>query len=279
VLCDRLPPCCTGLVEVILRPSAEAAVRLVARIVARELRARPNLVLGLATGRTMEGVYRELIRLHREEGLDFSRCRTFNLDEYAGVPPTDERSFRHWMQEHFFRHVNLRPENVHLPDGMAPDLEAECRRYEEAIRSAGGVDLQLLGIGVAGHIGFNEPLSSLQSRTRVKALTPMTIRQNAAWCGGEERVPRRAVTMGVGTILEARWCVLLALGSEKAEVVARAVEGPITSMVPASALQLHPRCTVILDEEAGGRLALKEYCRWLFENEPEWDAFRREDRA
>ena len=275
MLCDRLSPCCTGLVEVILRPSAEAAVRLVARIVARELRARPNLVLGLATGRTMEGVYRELIRLHREEGLDFSRCRTFNLDEYAGVPPTDERSFRHWMQEHFFRHVNLRPENVHLPDGMAPDLEAECRRYEEAIRSAGGVDLQLLGIGVAGHIGFNEPLSSLQSRTRVKALTPMTIRQNAAWCGGEERVPRRAVTMGVGTILEARWCVLLALGAEKAEVVARAVEGPVTCMVPASALQLHPRCTVVLDEAAGGRLALKEYCRWLFENEPEWDAFRR----
>lgn len=262
--------------EVILQPTAEAAVRLVACILARELRARPDLVLGLATGRTMAGVYRELIRLHREEGLDFSQCRTFNLDEYVGVPPSDPRSYRRWMQETFFSRVNVRPEHVHLPDGTAVDLEAECQRYEAQIRAAGGIDLQLLGIGWAGHIGFNEPLSSLQSRTRVKALTPTTIRQNATWCGGEDRVPRRAITMGVGTILEARRCLLLALGPDKAEVVARAVEGPVTSMVPASALQLHPRCTVIVDEAAGALLTHKDYCRWLFENEPEWEWVRKE---
>ncbi|NGO38573.1 glucosamine-6-phosphate deaminase [Limisphaera ngatamarikiensis] len=273
-LCPRVGLWCSGGVEVIVLSTAEEAVRLVARVVARSVRARPDLVLGLATGRTMEGVYRELVRLHREEGLDFSRCRTFNLDEYVGVSSDDPRSFRHWMQEHFFRHVNLQPANVHLPDGMAADLEAECLRYEEQIRAAGGVDLQLLGIGRAGHIGFNEPLSSLQSRTRVKMLTPVTIRQNAAACGGEDRVPRRAVTMGVGTILEARWCVLVALGLEKAEVVARAVEGPITSMVPASALQLHPRCTVVLDEAAASLLSLRDYCRWLFENEPDWAWYR-----
>ncbi|MCS7090091.1 MAG: glucosamine-6-phosphate deaminase [Verrucomicrobiota bacterium] len=259
------------IVEVILQPTPESVARLAARIVARELKARPDLVLGLATGRTMEGLYRELIRLHRQEGLDFSRCRIFSLDEYVGVSANDPRSFRHWIHEQLLCHVNVTSENIHLPDGMAPDLEEECRRYEAKIREVGGIDLQLLGIGRAGHIGFNEPLSSLRSRTRAKALTPVTVQQNAAWCGGEEHVPRRAITMGVGTILEARWCLLLAVGMEKAEIVARAVEGPLTSMVPASALQLHPRCTVIVDEAAGARLTLKEYCRWLFEHEPEWE--------
>ncbi|PWU19276.1 MAG: glucosamine-6-phosphate deaminase [Verrucomicrobia bacterium] len=260
--------------EVIIQPNAEAASSLTARIVARELKANPHLVLGLATGTTMERVYLKLVRMHREEHLDFSLCRTFNLDEYVGLFPSDPNSYRHYMDEHFFRHVNVDPRNTHLPNGLAEDLEEECTRYEDAIRRFGGIDLQVLGIGKAGHIGFNEPLSALRSRTRVKALTPTTLKQNAPLFGGEDKVPRRAITMGVGTIIEAERCLLLATGSSKAEVIALAVEGPITSMVTASALQLHPRCTVIVDEEAAASLKEKEYYRWIFENEPEWQGYR-----
>ncbi len=260
--------------EVIIQPNPEAAAALVARIVARELRLNAHLVLGLATGKTMERVYRHLVRMHQQEGLDFSLCRTFNLDEYVGLFPSDPNSYRHYMEHHLFRHVNIDPRNAHLPNGLAPDLEAECRRYEATIERAGGIDLQLLGIGKAGHIGFNEPLSALRSRTRVKALTPTTLKQNAPMFGGEEHMPRRAITMGVGTIIEARRCLLLATGDSKAAVVAQAVEGPITSMVTASALQLHARCTVIVDEEAAAGLQEKEYYRWIFENEPEWEEYR-----
>jgi glucosamine-6-phosphate deaminase len=260
--------------EVIIQPSAEAAAGLVARIVAKELRANPHLVLGLATGATMERVYRQLVRFHKDERLDFSLCSTFNLDEYVGLFPSDPHSYRHYMDQHLFRQVNIDPRNTHLPNGLASDLEAECRHYEALIQRFGGIDLQLLGIGKAGHIGFNEPLSALRSRTRVKALTPTTIKQNAAVFGGEEQMPRRAITMGVGTIIEARRCILLATGASKAEVIAAAVEGPITSMVTASALQLHARCSVVVDEEAAASLKEKEYYRWIFENEPEWQEYR-----
>lgn len=260
--------------EVIIQPNEEAAAALVARIVAHDLRANPHLVLGLATGKTMECVYRRLVRLHREEKLDFSLCSTFNLDEYVGLLAADPNSYRHYMDQNLFRHVNIDPRNTHLPNGMAEDLDAECRHYEALIQRFGGIDLQLLGIGKAGHIGFNEPLSALRSRTRVKALTPTTLKQNATAFGGEEQMPRRAITMGVGTIIEARRCLLLATGNSKAEVIARAVEGPITSMVTASALQLHPRCTVIVDEAAATKLTEQEYYRWIFENEPEWQEYR-----
>lgn len=260
--------------EVIIQPNKEAAAGLVARIIARELRANPHLVLGLATGKTMECVYRHLVRMHQIERLDFSLCRTFNLDEYVGLFPSDPNSYRHYMDQHLFHKVNVDPRNTHLPNGLAVDLDAECRHYEETIKRFGGIDLQLLGIGKAGHIGFNEPLSALRSRTRVKALTPTTIQQNSATFGGEENMPRRAITMGVGTIIEARRCVLLATGDSKASVVAQAVEGPITSMVTASTLQLHPRCTVVVDEEAGSKLVEKDYYRWIFANEPEWEEYR-----
>jgi glucosamine-6-phosphate deaminase len=178
------------------------------------------------------------------------------------------------MEQHLFRHVNFDARNTHLPNGLANDLEAECKRYEGLIQRFGGIDLQLLGIGKAGHIGFNEPLSALRSRTRVKALTPTTLKQNAALFGGEAQMPRRAITMGVGTILECRRCLLLATGESKAEVIAKAVEGPITSMISATALQLHGRCTVVVDDEAGSQLREKEYYRWIFANEPEWEAYR-----
>ncbi|MBE0545594.1 MAG: glucosamine-6-phosphate deaminase [Verrucomicrobia bacterium] len=260
--------------EVIIQSNKEAAASLVARILARELRNNPPLVLGLATGSTMEQVYRHLVRLHREEKLDFSLCRTFNLDEYVGLFPSDQNSYRHYMNHHLFRHVNIDPRNTHLPNGLANDLDEECLRYESVIQRCGGIDLQLLGIGKAGHIGFNEPLSALRSRTRVKALTPTTIKQNAPFFGGEDKMPRRAITMGVGTIIEARRCILLATGNSKAEVIAQAVEGPITSMVTATALQLHARCTVVVDEEAGAKLKEKEYYRWIFDNEPEWESYR-----
>jgi glucosamine-6-phosphate deaminase len=261
-------------VEVIIQPTEAAAASLVARIVAHDLRANPDLVLGLATGKTMENVYRHLVRLHKEDKLDFSLCSTFNLDEYVGLFPSDPNSYRHYMDHHLFQHVNFDVRNTHLPNGLATDLDEECRRYEALIQRFGGIDLQLLGIGKAGHIGFNEPLSALRSRTRVKALTPTTIKQNAEFFGGEDKVPRRAITMGVGTIIEARRCLLLATGEAKAGVIAQAVEGPITSMVTATTLQLHPRCTVVVDEAAASKLKEKDYYRWIFANEPEWEGYR-----
>jgi len=260
--------------EVIIQPNEAAAASLVARIVAHDLRANPHLVLGLATGKTMEHVYRQLVRLHQTEKLDFSLCSTFNLDEYVGLFPNDPNSYRHYMEHHLFRHVNVDIRNTHLPNGLANDLDVECRQYEALIQRFGGIDLQLLGIGKAGHIGFNEPLSALRSRTRVKALTPTTLKQNAPFFGSEDKVPRRAITMGVGTILECRRCLLLATGANKAGVIAKAVEGPITSMISATTLQLHPRCTVVVDEAAAGELAEKDYYRWIFANEPEWEAYR-----
>lgn len=260
--------------EVIIQPDKESAAALVARIVANDLRANPHLVLGLATGSTMESVYRRLVSMHGTEQLDFSLCTTFNLDEYVGLAPTDPNSYRHYMDQHLFKHVNIDLRNTHLPNGTAPDLDAECRNYEALMQRAGGLDLQLLGIGKSGHIGFNEPLSALRSRTRVKALTPTTVKQNAPFFGGEDKMPRRAITMGVGTISEARRCILLATGSSKADILAQAVEGPITSMVTATALQWHPRCTVVVDEEAGAKLKEQEYYRWIFANEPEWESYR-----
>ena len=260
--------------EVIIQPNESAAAALVAKIVAHDLRANPHLVLGLATGRTMEHVYRKLVTLHKEQHLDFSLCSTFNLDEYVGLIPADPNSYRHYMEHHLFRHVNVDLRNTHLPNGMAQDLDTECTHYEKLIQRFGGIDLQLLGIGKAGHIGFNEPLSALRSRTRVKALTPTTLKQNASFFGGEDKMPRRAITMGVGTILESRRCILLATGESKAEVVAKAVEGPITSMISATALQLHPHCSVVVDEAAASQLKEKEYYEWIFANEPEWEPYR-----
>jgi glucosamine-6-phosphate deaminase len=261
-------------VEVIIQSTKDSAALLVARVIAHDLRANPHLVLGLATGKTMECVYRHLVRMHQQEKLDFSLCSTFNLDEYVGLFPSDANSYRHYMEQHLFRHVNVDRRNTHLPNGLAEDLDAECRGYEALIQRFGGIDLQLLGIGKAGHIGFNEPLSALRSRTRVKALTPTTLKQNAPMFGSEEGVPRRAITMGVGTILECRRCLLLATGDSKAEVIAKAVEGPITSMISATTLQLHARCTVVVDEEAASHLREKEYYRWIFTNEPEWESYR-----
>ena len=172
--------------EVIIRESTEAACGMVAQIIARSVRGKAETVLGLATGRTMENVYGKLAQMHQSDGLDFSFCRTFNLDEYIGLEKDDINSYHHYMTEHLFRHINIKPGNTHLPDGTAKDLKAEARAYEEKIRACGGIDLQLLGIGRSGHIGFNEPLSSLMSRTRDKVLAPETMAQNGPlFIGGE----------------------------------------------------------------------------------------------
>jgi len=260
--------------EVIIQRDARSASLLAANLIAKEIRTKPSLVLGLATGRTMESVYLELVRFHEEEALDFSLCRTFNLDEYVGLAPNDTHSYRHFMNIHLFNHINIDKRNTHVPNGLARNLGEECQAYENRISDCGGIDLQLLGIGVAGHIGFNEPLSALRSRTREKALSPATIAQNAPLFASPDQMPRRGITMGVGTILESRRCLLLATGAEKAAILAQAVEGPITAMVSASALQLHPSCRVIADEAAAAKLRGTDYYRWIFQNEPEWAEFR-----
>jgi len=261
-------------VEVIITPDKNKAALLAARLIAKELKAKPDLVMALAAGLTMEPVYRYLAMFHRLEGLDFSQCRTFSLDEYIGISPEQENSSRHYFHKHLFQHVNIPPSHVHQPDGMARDLKRECEKYEALIQASGGIDLQLLGIGVDGHIGFNEPLSALLSRTREKALTPTTIQQNAMLFGGDaSMVPPRAITMGVGTILDSRRCLLLVTGAAKTTILAQAVEGPITSMVTASALQLHPHCQVVVDDASAAELKGRDYYRWIFLNEAHWTEF------
>lgn len=261
--------------EIIIQPTALAAATLAARLIATRLTNKPNLVLGCATGRTVESIYQRLVALHHE-GLDFSGCRTFNLDEYVGLGSDDQRSYHYYMRQYLFDHVNISPTNTHLPNGVAPDLKAEARRYETAIAEAGGIDLQLLGLGETGHIGFNEPLSALMSRTRDKALAPITLQQNAGFFGGADKVPKQALTMGVGTILEAREILMVVTGKKKASILAKATEGPITAMISATALQLHGNCKIIVDEEAATELQGKDYYRWIFENEPDWQKFRTE---
>jgi len=260
--------------EVIIRPDAQSACRLTAQLIATAIRQNPRLVLGLATGRTMENLYEMLAGMHREDGLDFAGVQSFNLDEYVGLAPEDPDSYRTYMNHHLFSKVNIKLENTHLPNGAAPDPDAECAEYDARITACGGIDLQLLGIGRTGHIGFNEPLSALRSRTRCKALTPETIAQNSPLFADPSRMPRRAMTMGVGTIIESKRCLMLVTGEEKADILAKAVEGPITSMISATALQLHPSCTVIVDEAAAAKLQQRDYYRWIFDNEPEWDAYR-----
>lgn len=260
--------------QVIIRETKEAATELAAQVVARQLARKPNTVLGLATGRTMEGLYARLVRMHRDEGLDFSLAVTFNLDEYVGLPPDNPGSYRYYMNHHLFGHVNIDGRNTHLPDGMAADPEAAGAAYDALIKDHGGIDLQILGIGKTGHIGFNEPLSAMFSRTRVKALTPQTVAQNAPLFPRPEDMPRLAVTMGVGTILEADRILGLVTGDSKAEVFAKAVEGPVTSMISATALQLHANCTMVCDAGAADRLTQRDYYEWIFENDPQWADFR-----
>jgi glucosamine-6-phosphate deaminase len=251
--------------EIIITESYEEMSKVAADIVERQLLKKPSSVLGLATGSTPVGTYQQLVRRHKEEGLDFSKVVTFNLDEYLDLSPSHDQSYRYFMDHNLFHHINVDPKNIHVPYGHAEDVEEFCTWYESEIERAGGIDLQVLGIGGDGHIAFNEPGSSLGSRTRLKTLTKQTIEDNARFFKSIEEVPRFAITMGVGTIMEAKDILLLANGAKKAEIVAEALEGPITAQVSASVLQMHPEVTVVLDAEAGSKLKRADYYRWVFE--------------
>jgi len=255
--------------EIIIQPTPEAATKVAASIIARLLREKPNAVLGLATGSTPLLLYRELIALK----LDWRKVTTFNLDEYVGLPREHAQSYFTFMWENLFRHVNVAKKNVHIPDGNTKDIPKFCAKYEAQIQQAGGIDLQVLGIGTDGHIGFNEPTSSLASRTRIKTLTQQTRKDNARFFGSEDRVPHHVITMGIGTIMEARQNLLLAFGPKKARAIAQAVEGPITAINPASVLQMHPVTKVCLDKPAASQLDRADYYRWVYDNKPGWQRF------
>ena len=250
----------------VLKPNSEELGREAARVVANAVRRNPALRLGLATGSTMLAMYQELVRLHRRESLDFSKVVTFNLDEYLGLSSNHPQSFHHYMRENFFAHVNVDAGNIHIPDGaIKGNYQQYCASYEEVIRNAGGIDLQILGIGRNGHVGFNEPTSSLGSRTRLKVLSKETIQDNRKFFASEDEIPQCAITMGIGTILESKRILLLASGSPKAAAIAKAIEGPLTASVTASALQLHSDVTFIIDREAGAELKQQEYYQRVLE--------------
>ncbi|HTB61069.1 MAG TPA: glucosamine-6-phosphate deaminase [Polyangia bacterium] len=258
--------------EVIVVPTADDACLRAARIVARLLRAKPETALALPTGSTPRAIYAELVRQHRDEGLSFARATAFSLDEYVGLRPDHPGSFRRALHEALYRHVDLPPDRAHAPDGQAADLLGACARYEAAIVAAGGLDLALLGLGTDGHIAFNEPTSSFGSRTRLKTLTDETRAANQASfaASGAEAVPHHALTVGIATILSARRCLLVAFGAAKAAAVAKMAEGPLAALVPASALQLHPHATVIVDEAAAEGLALRTYYDAVAAAKPTW---------
>ena len=249
--------------EIIVKESAEEMSKAAARVVARTLNSKPDAVLGLPTGATPLGLYRELVRMHKEGALDFSQVTTFNLDEYVGLTGNHPQSYHYFMYENLFKHINIPKQNIYMPSGTTDNYAAFCAWYEQRIRECGGIDLQVLGIGSDGHIAFNEPTSSLGSRTRIKTLAKQTVEDNARFFDSPEQVPVYAITMGVGTITEAHKIMLVANGSQKAEAVAAAIEGPVTSMITASALQLHRDVMFIIDREAAGQLKMLEYYEWI----------------
>lgn len=256
--------------EVVIQDAASAA-RLVADAIADLVARRPDAVLGLATGSSPLGVYVELERRCRAGSLSLARARGFLLDEYVGLPEDHEQRYRAVIERELVSRVDLSPGSVQGPDGLADDLPAACAAYEHAIRAAGGVDVQLLGIGSDGHIGFNEPGSSLASRTRIKTLTASTRSDNARFFGGDvAAVPTHCLTQGLGTISEARHIVVLAFGEAKADAVAQLVEGPVSARWPATVLQHHPHVTVLLDEGAAAGLALAGYYQETFAGKPSW---------
>lgn len=251
--------------RVIIESSAEQVARWSARYIVEQINAKARytsspFVLGLPTGSTPLATYRELIRLHREGEVSFANVVTFNMDEYVGLAEGHEASYRRFMWENFFSHVDIRPENVHIPNGNADDLEYECAEYERKIVEAGGIDLFMGGVGEDGHIAFNEPFSSLSSRTRVKTLTPDTRQVNSRFFDGDvTRVPHTALTVGVGTVLSAKKVMILATGAKKARAVRHAVEGGYSHMWTVSALQTHPCGIIVCDDEAAGELRVATY--------------------
>ncbi|MEX5302575.1 glucosamine-6-phosphate deaminase [Kocuria sabuli] len=251
--------------EVLVLPTPDDVDARAADVVADQVSRRPDTVLGVATGSSPRGAYRELARRQAEGSLDLSRLRCFALDEYVGLPAGHPAGYAAVLERELARPFGLAPSRVRVPDGSRDDLEAACRDHEEAVARAGGIDLQLLGIGANGHIGFNEPGSSLSSRTRVKALSARTRADNARFFEDPDDVPTHCVTQGLGTILDARRVLLVAQGERKADAVAAAVEGPVSAMCPGSVLQFHRAVTVVVDEAAASRLVLTDYYRVVAE--------------
>ena len=228
--------------------------RKAANVISAQVILKPDSVLGLATGSTPLGIYRTLIGWYQKGDLDFAKVRSVNLDEYQGLPREHDQSYYYFMNENFFKHINIDREQTHLPNGMNMDAEGECARYHQVIESMGGVDLQLLGIGNNGHIGFNEPTDNFPAAVHTVQLTESTINANSRLFERREDVPTQAITMGIGTIMKAKKIVLLANGPKKAQTIHDTVYGPITPKVPASVLRLHPDVTIFVDEEAGALL-------------------------
>jgi glucosamine-6-phosphate deaminase len=253
--------------DVVIQPDDRACGVAVADVFDRAIRSGAG-VLGLATGSSPLSVYRELIRRHSDEGLVFSGLHAFLLDEYVGLPANHPQSYASTIRTEFTDHVDIDPARVHGPDGTSDDVFAAADRYDALITEFGPVDVQLLGIGVNGHIGFNEPGSSLGSRTRPATLTAQTRRDNARFFAASDDVPRHVITQGLGTISAARHLVLIATGEHKAAAVAAAVEGPVSASCPASVLQLHPRVTVVVDEAAAAALANADFYRYAYANRP-----------
>src|SRR5437879_8790186 len=254
--------------EVVIKRGYEQMNKEAAQLVIDVLNTKPNAVLGMATGSTPLGLYQELVRLYKAGHVDFSRVTTFNLDEYVGLPANHPQSYHYFMREHFFQHVNIPQHNINIPSGTTSNYPAFCEWYEGRIAECGGIDLQILGIGSDGHIALNEPGSSLSSRTRLKTLSKQTIDDNARVVERRERGQVYPVTMGVGTILEARQLLLVASGKSKASAIAQAVEGPVTCMVTASALQLHRDASVIVDEQAAAGLTMRDYYEFIYAAKP-----------
>ena len=256
--------------EVVIAVTDELA-RLAAGTIETLLRSRPDAVLGLATGSSPLPIYDELVRLHVEGGLSFARAKAFTLDEYVGLAAEHPQRYRNVIEHEFVGRVDFAPGAVQGPDGLAEDLVASCSAYEEAIAGAGGIDLQILGIGTDGHVGFNEPGSSLASRTRIKTLTGQTRADNARFFGGEiDQVPQHCLTQGLATIMAARHIVLIATGRAKADAVHHFVEGPVSAMWPATILQHHPHVTALVDKAAASRLQLADYYRETYLAKPAW---------
>lgn len=245
--------------RVVILPDSEQVAHYGADIFATQLREKPNSVLGLATGGTPVALYQRLIAEYEAGRISFRSTSSFNLDEYWGLEPDHPQSYRYFMNQNLFAKIDIDSANTHVPPGATQDPIAACRAYEDAISDMGGIDLQLLGIGRNGHIGFNEPASSLTSRTRIKTLTRATIDDNARFFAQGERQPTLALTMGIGTILESKKVVLLATGAHKAPAIRAAVEGPLAAICPASALQLHRDAVIVLDEPAASELQDREF--------------------
>lgn len=244
-----------------LTPSADHAADLVAQAILMQLRAKPHLVLGLATGSTPIGVYKRLVDAFQTGVASFAQVHTFNLDEYLDLPATHPQSYRFFMHRYLFDAIDIPAAHIHFPPSEGNNLLRRCQRYEMDIHEVGGIDIQLLGIGSNGHIGFNEPTSSLRSRTRIKTLTPTTIHDNARLYAPDDTPPALAATMGIGTILDARTILVQAFGQKKAEAIRAMVEGPLSSSCPGSALQLHADVTLFLDGEAASLLSMRDYYR------------------